>query len=97
MAFSKAISASITVPVHWTLPSFCLGERVRLFDHLNRINIGVIRGMEFIDSEYNRLDRNELEEGWWYSVLIDEDSPTPKLLGVTQKHQNELIKYPSQW
>lgn len=93
MAFSKATSASISVPAHWTLPTFRLGERVVVFDYWDRLNIGVIRGMEFIDFDYNKSNQTDNQEGWWYSILIDEDSPLCRLEPVTQQHESKLMKY----
>lgn len=66
---------SITLPMGWTQPKYRFLQRVKykreLRDGSFVEEFGVIMGMSY---EVKRRG-SDLALGWWYEVILDEDSP----------------------
>lgn len=97
MAFLKQSPARIVTPAHWEHPPYQFNERVVVYDYLNRVNTGVVHGMEYIDSEYIKAYGKDIGEGWHYAVLIDDNQPSRKMEPVMQVYQDSMMKYPANW
>lgn len=93
MSFFKAKSPnSIVVPAHWTLPRYQFNERVKYFEDWCGERTGVIRGIEFIQSEYELGNSMPLETGWYYDILVDKDVPNQWISPKDIIHERQIKK-----
>jgi hypothetical protein len=93
MSFFKAkLPNSIVVPAHWTLPRYQFNERVKYFQEWCGERTGVIRGIEFIESEYELGTSLPLETGWHYDILVDKDVPNQFISPKDIIHENQIKK-----
>jgi hypothetical protein len=93
MAFSQLSQAkSLGIPAHWQQPLYQFNERVKFFCPALGWKTGVIRGIDFIESEDEYGSRTPIDTGWYYEVLIDKNHPYHFVEPRQSVHEENLIK-----
>jgi hypothetical protein len=97
MAFSKLQSGSVRIPAHWQPPRFTFNERVRVLVCGSRATTGIVKGMEYIESPDQYGQKDALEIGWTFYVLVNENDPYVQSSPVVIEPQSNLYKLSPDW
>lgn len=94
MALQGLQLSSINIPAHWQPPGYEFNERVVVFASSPSESTGVIIGMEYIESSNQYGTDDEIEIGWHFHVLFDENQPHKIYNPVGIYHQSIVTKQP---
>lgn len=95
MAFSRIQSTCVPIPSDWEEPRFVFGERVIVLEgSCWGRRKGIVTALEYVFKVEQCGGVTDVQRGWHYSILIDEDEQAYKSDPYMIVHESYLMESP---